>query len=125
MVIEVDFNDLPAVREVRVYQGDTYRQPYEILLNDEPLDLTGASIRVAIRRRPGRGEVVVQRDIVPEDPALGQFTVVVPAEDTARMLGSYFYEVVIDWPAGSAAFSDGCTKTILAGPFVVSDDVLD
>ena len=125
MSFEVDFNELPIVRNVAIMQGDTYRQPYQIFLNDEPLNLSGAAITVAIRRRPGRGQVVVRRQLAADDALDGKFTVEVPAEETEKLLGEYYYEVEIDWPAGSEAFPDGCTKTVLAGAFVVRDDVLD
>jgi len=125
MTYDVDFNDLPVLRNVRVMQGDTYRQPYQIMLNEEPLDLTDAQIFLAIRRRPGRGQVLLQRQISPDSAIDGQFTVLVPAEATAVMMGEYWYEVEITWPVASNAFPDGCTKTVLAGSFVVSDDVLD
>jgi len=124
MIYEIDFNDLPVIRNVRVPQGDTYREPYEIWLNDEPLDLTGATITVAIRRAPGRGEVVVSRQLYADDAAAGRFIVLVPAADTTAMLGDYYYEVEISWPEGSNAFAEGCTKTVIAGHFVVVEDVL-
>jgi hypothetical protein len=124
MTYQVDFNDLPVVRPVRVRQGDTYREPYELQLNGFPLDLTGATVTVAVRRAPGQGSLVVQRPLSPDDALRGQFTVVVTASDTAGLLGEYFYEVEIVWPAGSRAFPDGCTKTVLAGAFVVTEDVL-
>ena len=124
MTYEIDFNDLPVVRNVRVFQGDTYREPYEIWLNGQPLDLTGASITVAVRRAPGRGEIVGKHNISADDPAAGKFTVTVPADDTGRMLGEYYYEVEIVWPEGSNAFAEGCTKTVLAGEFSVVEDVL-
>ncbi len=124
MDYRVDFNELPVVRNVRILQGDTYREPYELILNGQPLDLTGATITVAVRRAPGRGEIISKHELAADDAAAGQFTVVVPAADTVRMLGTYYYEVEIVWPEGSNAFADGCTKTVLAGEFVVCEDVL-
>ncbi|MCD6351695.1 MAG: hypothetical protein J7M26_06215, partial [Armatimonadetes bacterium] len=119
MTYQIDFNDLPVVRNVRVMQGDTYREPYEIWLNGQPLSLTDATITVAVRRAPGHGELVVNSAIAPDDVAAGQFTVVVPADATRRLLGEYYYEVEIVWSEGSDAFADGCTKTVLAGALVV------
>lgn len=124
MTYQVEFNELPVVRNVRVMQGDTYREPYEIWLNEAPLDLTDATITVAVRRAPGKGDPVVSQTITADDPEYGQFTVVVSADATASMLGEYYYEVEIQWASGSPAFADGCTKTVLAGAFVVYEDVL-
>ena len=124
MTYQVDFNDLPVVRNARIMQGDTYREPYEIWLNDQPLDLTGATVKAAIRRSPGRGEIVSQSDAVIDDATAGQFTVIISAADTATMLGDYYYEVEIVWPEGSNAFAEGCTKTVVAGHFTVAEDVL-
>ena len=124
MTYQVDFNELPVVRNVRVLQGDTYREPYEIWLNDQPLDLTGATVTLAIRRAPGRGDIIVRQELAVDDAPAGQFTAVVSATDTQAMLGEYYYEVEIVWPEGSNAFAEGCTKTVVAGSFVVVEDVL-
>ena len=124
MVFHVDFNELPVARPVRVLQGDTYREPYELKLNDAVLDLTGATITLAVRRAPGRGAVVARREIVADNEAGGLFTAVVAADDTAKMLGEYWYEIEIAWAAGSVAFADGCTKTVVAGAFAVYEDAL-
>lgn len=125
MLYQIDFNDLPVVRNVRVMQGDTYLEPYELWLNNQPVDLSDATITVAVRRAPGKGEIVSRRNVAPDDPYAGQFTVVIPASETATMLGAYYYEVEIIWPPSSSAFPQGCTKTVVAGRFVVSEDVLD
>lgn len=124
MTYQVDFNDLPVEQAVRVMQGDTYHQPYELWLNGEPLSLAGATIRLAIRRAPGRGKLVVNRTILADDAAGGKFTVLVAASETAEMLGEYYYEVEVEWPQGSTVFPEGCTKTIVAGPMTVREDVL-
>lgn len=124
MTYQVDFNELPVVRNVRVLQGDTYREPYEVWLNDQPLDLTGATVTLAIRRAPGRGDIIVRQELAVDDAPAGQFTAVVSATDTQAMLGEYYYEVEIVWPEGSNAFAEGCTKTVVAGSFVVVEDVL-
>jgi len=124
MTYQVEFNDLPVEQAVRVRQGDTYCQPYEIWLNGQPLSLVGATLRLAIRRAPGRGRMVVEQTISPDDAAGGKFTVVVAAAHTAEMLGEYYYEVEVEWPQGGEVFPEGCTKTILAGPMAVCEDVL-
>jgi hypothetical protein len=124
MVYHVDFNELPVPRSVRVLQGDTYREPYELRLNDAALDLTDATITLAVRRAPGRGAIVARHEIEADDAAAGSFTATVPAEDSAKMLGDYYYEVEIAWPAASGPFPDGCTKTVVAGAFAVYEDAL-
>lgn len=124
MVFNVDFNDLPVARPVRVLKGDTYREPYELQLNDAALDLTDATITIAVRRAPGRGAVEAKTTITADSATGGTFTAVVAADDTAKMLGDYWYEVEIVWAAGSPAFGDGCTKTVVAGGFAVYEDAL-
>jgi hypothetical protein len=124
MVFHVDFNELPVARSVRVLQGDTYCEPYELKLNDAVLDLTGATITLAVRRAPGRGAVVAKHEIAADNAVAGTFTAVVAAGDTAQMLGEHWYEVEIAWAAGSPAFADGCVKTVVAGGFSVYEDAL-
>ncbi|MCX7598983.1 MAG: phage baseplate upper protein [Armatimonadetes bacterium] len=124
MTYQVDFNDLPVQQPFRVMQGDTYCQPYELWLNDQPLSLMGATIRLAVRRSPAKGTLVVNRTITADDAPAGKFTVLVTGAETAQMLGEYYYEVQIDWPQGSEPFPGGCTKTIVAGPMTVREDVL-
>lgn len=124
MTYQVDFNDLPVQQAIKIMQGDTYCQPYELRLNEQPLSLVGATVRLAIRRAPGRGKVVVNRTIAPDDGPGGKFTVLVADDETAEMLGEYYYEVEVQWPQGSGAFPQGCTKTIVAGPMTVREDVL-
>ncbi len=124
MTYQVDFNELPVVCNARVMQGDTYMQAYELWLNGAPLDLTGAEIVVAVRRAPGKGGIVAQYNVTADDAQQGQFTVRIEAADTERMLGEYYYETEVRWPAGSVAFPDGCVKTVVAGALVVYEDVL-
>ncbi len=125
MTYQVDFNDLPVVRHVRVMQGDSYGEAYELWLNEVPLSLVGATVRVGVRRAPGKGTVVMKVEVTPDNAGLGQFTVRVPATVTEGLLGEYRYEVEIEWAAGSSAFAEGCTKTVLAGALDVYEDVLD
>jgi hypothetical protein len=124
MIYQIDFNDLPVVRNVRIMQGDTYHEPYEIWLNGLPLSLVSATITVAVRRGPGKGNMVLSQEISPEDAQAGKFTVTVPASVTATMLGEYYYEVEVAWEAGSPGFPGGCTKTLVAGAMHVYEDVL-
>ena len=72
MVFHVDFNELPVARSVRVLQGNTYCEPYELKLNDAVLDLTGATITLAVRRAPGRGAVVAKHEIAADNAVFGQ-----------------------------------------------------
>jgi len=124
MTYQVDLNDLPVQEPARVMQGDTYRQPYQLLLNEIPLSLGGATLTAAVRRAPGRGRMVVEKSIAPDDAQAGTFTLILTAAETAQMLGEYYYEVEISWPAGHAVFPEGCVKTVVAGPLLVREDVL-
>ncbi len=124
MVYQMNFNDLPVVRNLRIMQGDSYREPYELWLNAVPLSLADATITVAVRRGPGKGKMVYEAEIEPDSAGDGQFTVVVPASATEGLLGEYCYEVEILWNAEGQTFPGGCTKTVLAGALVVSEDVL-
>ncbi len=124
MTYQVDLNDLPVQEAARVMQGDTYRQPYQLLLNDLPLNLTGATLTVAVRRAPGRGRMAVQKAITPDEAAAGTFTLILSPSETADLLGEYYYEVEISWPPGASPFPEGCVKSVVAGPLTVREDVL-
>ncbi len=60
MVFHVDFNELPVARPVRVLQGDTYREPYELEAqrrragSDGRDDHAGCAASTGSRRRPGK-----------------------------------------------------------------------
>lgn len=101
-------------------KGDTFDQvPFSILLNNVPINLTGAVIRMQLRSECG-GLV-----------ALSLTSVANAGITITNAIGGLFKinKQIIDIPAGNYSydleihFSDGTVKTWLSGSFLIECDI--
>ena len=77
--------------------------------NDAIVDLTGASVRFMMARKPGR-TLVLDSDASPAlvtaeitTPLAGLLTVTITDENTEPLIGDYYYEVVVTDAFGNAS----------------------
>jgi hypothetical protein len=97
-------------------RGDTWQgwPEVEILLNGEPLDLTGASFRMQARRSATAPDVAFFFEPVATEPAEGKFAV--PGAIIEAPAGAYVYDVEI-------TLSSGRVLTPISGSFTITPDV--
>ena len=110
-----EFNPDPVTR------GDTFEeQPFRILVNQEPLNLTGYTIRVDFRYRSKNGDLVLHINttdggITIEDATGGRFKINKFATDNFKT-GWHYYDVELVSP-------DGIKKTYVSGRVEITEDV--
>jgi hypothetical protein len=107
----------PATLNIRVRQGDDFRDVWVFTDDDEvtPIDITGWVFKAEVRRRPGALKATTIQGTVIDGPK-GQLSVSTPATDTKQMLGTYWYDAEIDDPSTGI-------RTLLSGVFYVSAEV--
>jgi len=97
-------------------RGDTWLgwPEVEILLNGEPLDLTGATFLMQARRSATAPEVAFSFEPVATEPAEGKLAV--PGAIIDAPAGAYVYDVEI-------TLSSGRVLTPISGTFTITPDV--
>ena len=101
-------------------RGDTFNGlSLTYKLNGAPVDLTGASIRMHLRRTAGDGQVALPLDtdndgIVITDPAGGNFHIPAQIIDIAPHCYRYDLEITL---------SNGVRKTRMQGEFPITPDI--
>lgn len=89
-------SELPVTYNISVYRGDTWSQAFRILEDNQPVDLTGATLASwAVEQgscEPGNGHVDLQVTVDP-DPTTGMFTLALPAGGLEASRYTYDVEV--------------------------------
>lgn len=116
----------PALIELGIYQGASYVQPIEWLLDDAdgnraPVDLTGCSVRMQIRRRVNSPDVELDLGaagyIRITDAAAGQLLIDIPPDVTAGLsLRTGVHDIEVE-------FSGGEVLRFARGPVVIDREV--
>jgi hypothetical protein len=77
------------VSDITTYAGDTTTVDYTVMLNGEPVDLTGLTLKWAARRSYGDTEAVIQKEtgdgITHTDPQAGKARLTLLPADTASL----------------------------------------
>lgn len=115
-------NELKAQR-----RGDTWQGigSITVVKNEMPLDITGASIVMQLRRRPKHGVIVASwstddGSILFLDPGAGKFEVVGRRLEVPAAL--YYWDIEITL-AADADYPDGRRMTIAQGVWTILQDV--
>ena len=105
-------------KDFEVYNNDTYNGcEFEVIVNDVPLDLTGASIRMQVRKTRSQAPVIsieLASGLTIVNAIAGEFQIdkqVFSAPPT-----TYIYDIEI-------TLADGTIKSYIKGNFKVSGDV--
>lgn len=113
---------VPGKLNLTVYKGSTYRYKIELLqANKTPLDLTGCSVAMQVRARPGLSELFLDLTVAGyisiTNPVAGEITLEIPADDSEAFdFVSGFYDVKV-------TFSNGDEFRVLEGAFAALDQV--
>ena len=113
---------VPGKLNLTVYKGSTYKYKIELLqANKTPIDLTGCSVAMQVRARPGLSELFLDLGeagyITITDPVKGEITLEIPSDDSANFdFVSGFYDVKV-------TFADGDDFRVLEGAFAALDQV--
>lgn len=116
----------PALIELGIYQGASYIQPIEWLLDDAdgnrtPVDLTGCSVRMQIRRRVNSPDVELDLGadghIRITNAVAGQLLIDIPPDVTAGLgFRTAVHDIEIE-------FSGGEVLRFARGPVVIDREV--
>jgi hypothetical protein len=91
----------PAIIDLYLYQGSTFRKNFQWLTNDVPTDLTNCSIKMQLRTSHG-GSVIQEFDnsngLVITNATLGQFQLTIaPSISTLLNYSEYIYDIEISF----------------------------
>lgn len=110
---------IPAILDFEHYKGDTFLEvPFEILIDEVPLDLTGALIKMQLRKNYEK-DVALELSIANDklefvNANLGTFKIVEQIIDIEAF--NYIYDLQI-------TLSSGEVETYIKGKFNVVNDV--
>ncbi len=95
----------PAIINLTLYQGSTFRKSFQWLSGSTPTDLTNCSIRMQVRQ-DYYSEVVSEFNstsgLTITDAPLGKFQLVISATSSALFTASkYVYDIEITFPDAS------------------------
>lgn len=95
-------------------RNDTFEEvPFEIKKNNVPVNLTGATIRMQLRKIAG-GTIAFSPALTVTNASSGLFKInkqIIPIDAY-----NYLYDIEI-------AFSDGTVKTWISGEFLIKNDI--
>ena len=99
---------LPAHVDLTAYRGDTWSQTFRFKRDENPVDLSGATVEAEARSETGRVQLVAAVGT----PAEGEVTISLPADVEA---GVYDYDVEVT--------DEGFVQTWVKGRLAVNPDV--
>jgi hypothetical protein len=106
----------PATLALDIYRGDTKRLRVTLWApGNEPVDLTGATVKAQIRERPG-GKQITELLCVITPPNIIDVTLTSVASHKLPAKGAW--DLQLTYPSGDV-------NTPLAGPVMVTTDVTD
>jgi len=113
---------IPAKQKLTIYQGATFSKTVAMTDDaDAPIDLTGATARMQIRRSVSSDtvllELTTENGRISHDGAGGVLTLVVDDEDTAALsFGNAVYDLEIE-------YGNGQVDRALYGDIILSKEV--
>ncbi len=111
----------PAKINLTIYQGSTFRQQFQWIAGENPVDLTGYKARMQIRPKITDDEVIIELTtenggIIFDDPANGLFTLYIPADKTAELnFKNAVYDIEFD--------NNGFVTRLFGGTVTLSPEV--
>ena len=108
----------PAQYNVQIWRNDTWSQVFAIKANEIPVDLTGCTITIQVRKKAN--SVTSELTLSTED---GSISIV--GDDNNQIIlnkqvtiasGSYLYDMNVSFPSGEI-------KTYIWGSFLVQEDI--
>lgn len=109
---------MASTYNITVYNNDTYAgTDFTVTVNDVALNLTGAAIRMQVRRtrnEPAIIDIDTDDGITITDAAAGKFSI--DEQIFSGVPGVYLYDIQI-------TLSDGTVKTYIKGNFTITGDI--
>ena len=100
------------MKDISIVQGDAGSYNLKFTAGGEPLDITGATVTMTVKRSLG-SEIVIQKAVTSHaDPTTGVANITLTEEDTNIDLGAYYYDIEI-------MSSSIPTKTVLRGKLTI------
>lgn len=106
----------PASVPIKVWRNDTLALNFELSADENPIDLSGAAIRMHIR--PEYGSATLTLSLTETDGLTvsgANHNVIELRKNITIASGQYVYDL-------EAVFTDGTTKTYVKGDLIVSED---
>ena len=111
---------MPAIQSLELYEGDDTVWALQRLSREgNPIAITGAVIRMAIKRRYTDPEPLMIVYAQRFNPELGKFALVVPSSTTKGLTGGKPISLLYDVQLAQ----DGLTKTIFTGLLNITPEV--
>lgn len=106
----------PANFPIKLWRGDTLALNFELKIDNVPIDLNTATIRMQIRPDYGSNTLTLGLTEVDGLTVSGTDHNVIELRKLINIAaGNYVYDI-------EAAFADGTVKTYVKGDFIVSED---
>ena len=108
----------PAQYNVNIWRNDTWNQVFEIKVNSEPVDLTGSSIAIQVRKKAN--STTIDLTLSTEDGSIAivgeNNNQIILNKQVTIASGSYLYDMSVSFPSGEV-------KTYIWGNFMVQEDI--
>jgi hypothetical protein len=107
----------PAQYNIQMWKNDTWNNTFTLLNEATPINLTGATVEIQIRKKANSTDALATLTIGSGITISGaSFNVITVAYNVDIDAGSYVYDMAIQ-------FSDGTEKTYIWGIFIIYEDV--
>lgn len=108
----------PVQYNVQIWRNDTWSQVFRILSNNEPVDLTGCTILIQIRKKANATTSEMSLSTTDNSISIGgEFNNQITLDKIVNIAaGSYVYDMNITFP-------NSHVKTYLWGSFYVQEDI--
>ena len=122
---EIQWDELPGVLDIDLYQGDYWERSFTVLGSDNPddlnpvytaIDLTGFTGEAMVRVKQESAEVLASFEVEVTDPVAGIVTVRMQPTEAAKLTSSGFWDLQLVSPGGRP-------HTFLRGRASVTKDV--
>lgn len=107
----------PAQYNISLWRNDSWMQTFAIKANDIPVDLTGSTILIQIRKKANASTIDLSLTNGDGISIIGDdMNMIVVSKKVEILAGNYVYDINVTFPSGEV-------KTYVWGNFLVQEDV--
>jgi hypothetical protein len=108
----------PAQYNVQIWRNDTWSQTFSILADTVPVNLTGSTITIQVRKTASASNIDLTLSTADSTISIGgaSFNEITLNKKVTIAAGSYLYDMNVSFPSG-------VVKTYVWGSFFVQEDI--
>ena len=108
----------PAQYNVQIWRNDTWSQTFSILADTVPVNLTGSTITIQVRKTASASSIDLTLSTADSTITIGgaSFNQITLNKKVTIAAGSYLYDMNVSFPSG-------VVKTYVWGSFFVQEDI--